>query len=143
MIVNPEVKNRLTDEVAVENYVKEILRLHSPVQCTGRLNIVDLLTEWGKIPAGSTLTLCLSTTNRHPGHFENSDQLLIQRRQKDHLSFGYGIHHCLGHQLEILEARAVVGSVLRKRTTWHIVEEPHWSPKYTIRSMTKMIIEET
>ncbi len=138
ILMDSTIVARLVDSRMVENYVKEVLRLYSPVQCTGRICTSIIETSAGVIPEGSTLTLCIGAANRDPDHFYQAEGLLLDREKYDHLSFGYGIHHCLGHQMAIVEATTVVQHFLPQIRSWRLVMPPEWSTKYTIRSVKTM-----
>ncbi|MEQ8811432.1 MAG: cytochrome P450, partial [Imperialibacter sp.] len=115
-----------------------ILRLYSPVQITGRSNPEPIALSGVEIPANSTITLCLGSANRDPGHFENPDQLIIDRKENDHLSFGYGMHHCLGSQMAVVEAAAVVKAFLPIIDRISISSEPIWENRLMIRRLLSM-----
>ena len=60
------------------------------------------------IPAGSPVMLCLATANREPGVAPHPDEVDLEQADRNHLSFGGGIHRCLGAHLARRELRLVV-----------------------------------
>jgi cytochrome P450 len=72
------------------------------------------------VPEGSTLLLLNGSANRDGREFEDADRLDVQRRNIHHLSFGYGIHFCLGASLARLEGRVALEEVLARWTDWEI-----------------------
>lgn len=138
LIKDKELLRKLDDDASIERFVREILRLHSPVQITGRSNPEPIALSGVEIPANSTITLCLGSANRDPSHFENPDQLIIDRKVNDHLSFGYGMHHCLGSQMAVVEAASVVKAFLPKLERTSIVGKPVWENRLMIRRLLSM-----
>jgi pimeloyl-[acyl-carrier protein] synthase len=138
LIADKALLDQLDDDASIERFVREILRLYSPVQITGRSNPEPIVLSGVEIPANSTITLCLGSANRDPAHFENPDQLIIDRKVNDHLSFGYGMHHCLGSQMAVVEAASVVKAFLPKLGHTSIVGRPVWENRLMIRRLLSM-----
>ena len=65
-----------------------------------------------KIPAGSIVVPLIASANRDPKCFENANQFDVLRNAKPHLSFGYGVHFCLGASLARLEARIAMEALV-------------------------------
>jgi cytochrome P450 len=95
-------------------YVEEILRIDSPVQMTTR--IVARPTEVGgvRVPVGSELFLLLGAANRDPARFAAPDVFDPARARLSPLSFGAGVHYCLGAPLARLEAQVALPALLRR-----------------------------
>ena len=72
------------------------------------------------MPEGSTLLLLNGSANRDEREFEDADRLDVKRRNIHHLSFGYGIHFCLGACLARLEGCVALDEVLARWTEWEI-----------------------
>ena len=79
----------------------------------------ELLIELGgeTIGKGSTVVVSMLAANRDPQRFDNPDTLDIHREARGHLSFGHGVHHCLGNQLARIEMRAGFDGLLRRFPT--------------------------
>jgi cytochrome P450 len=71
-------------------------------------------TEMRGVPIGARelISVVVASANRDEDHYENPDVFDLDRRAEDHLSFGFGRHHCLGYHLANLEARTAVGALL-------------------------------
>ncbi|MGC7102985.1 cytochrome P450 [Amycolatopsis lurida] len=86
--------------------VEELMRYLSIADIFFRYAAEDLELCGETIPEGSTVVVSLLAANRDPNRFENPDSLDIHRSARGHLSFGHGIHQCLGQQLARIEMRA-------------------------------------
>ena len=96
------------------NAVEELLRYDSPVQLTSRIALEDRDFEGHPIRRGQQLVLLLGAANRDPEEFPEPDRLDLARENVRHLSFGYGIHHCLGAQLARLEGQLALQALLER-----------------------------
>ena len=90
----------------VANAVEELLRFDPPVQRTSRVATVPVVVGGVELAPGDLAFLVLAAANRDPAVFASPERLDLGRpNARDHLSFGHGIHHCLGAPLARLEAR--------------------------------------
>jgi cytochrome P450 len=64
------------------------------------------------VAAGDTLMVVVASANRDEAHYPEPDRYDLDRRADDHLSFGFGRHHCLGYHLAMREADVALGAVL-------------------------------
>jgi cytochrome P450 len=72
------------------------------------------------VAAGNIMVLLNGSANRDERHFPDADRFDIHRKVQRHLSFGYGIHFCLGAHLARLEARVALEEVLKRFPEWEI-----------------------
>jgi len=117
LLQNPAQLEQLRQNPALlDNAIEELLRFDAPVQFTSRVALED--AEVGGVPlvAGSWVTLMLGAANRDPLEFENPDALDLNRVGVRPLSFGHGIHFCLGAPLARTEARAAFRALLELGT---------------------------
>lgn len=121
-------------------FVKEILRIHSPVQITGRRSTSKLMLNNMEIPEDAVLTLCLGAANTDPKHFKNPLTIDWERPKYDHLSFGYGLHHCLGSQLAEIEATVFIEALLPLLSQMDLLSEPVFENKFAVKSFKSMHI---
>ncbi len=133
LIKNPSHQKAI-EEFGVRPFVKEILRVSSPVQITGRLTAEAMNLNGMEIPSRSTLTICLGAANTDPGYFPNPLEIDFTRNKFNHLAFGYGLHHCLGNQLAEMEAIAFVEAILPFLPKLKLEEDPELGEKFAIRS---------
>jgi cytochrome P450 len=100
------------DRASVPALVEEALRYDSPVQVIFRQATQNVELTGGKIPAGATVLLLLGSANRDARQFPEPDRFEVARNPQDHLSFGYGIHYCLGAPLARLQGRTALEALL-------------------------------
>jgi cytochrome P450 len=65
-----------------------------------------------EIPTGDLVTVVIASANRDDTHYPDPDTWDLDRHAEDHLSFGFGRHHCLGYHLARLEARLALDAIL-------------------------------
>jgi cytochrome P450 len=100
----------------IPNAVEEVLRYDSSVIHWRRRTRIDVALSGVTIPADSDVLVAIGAANRDPRVFENPDVFDIHRRNaRDHLSFGFGPHICLGAPLARLEARVVFEELTRRQ----------------------------
>ena len=92
--------------------VEELLRFDSPVQADFRRVLADCEVSGFPLRKRDNVVLLLGAANRDPEVFENPDRLDVGRNPRSHISFGSGIHHCLGAPLARLEGRIVLEMLL-------------------------------
>jgi cytochrome P450 len=140
---NPEQLARLkADPSLVSNAVEEFLRYDSSVQLTGRVALEDIDDLGGKrIPKGESVLCLLGSANRDPAVYpDRPDQLDINRPNVKPLSFGGGIHHCLGAQLARIEAEIAIATLLRRLPELRLddAENPEWRPTFVLRGLKRL-----
>ena len=94
--------------------IEEVLRLRTPFPRVGRLTRLDTEVGGVPIPAGQILLPWLAAANRDERVFADPDRFDIHRVPNPHLTFGHGIHFCLGAPLARLEARVVLRMLLER-----------------------------
>jgi len=118
---HPDERRKLVDEPGlVPNAVEEILRYEAPSPVQARLVTADVEHHGQTVPAGSVMALLNGSANRDDRKFPNGDTLDVTRKIDHHLSFGYGIHFCLGSHLARLEGRVALEEVLKRFPEWEI-----------------------
>jgi cytochrome P450 len=88
-----------------------------------------------EIPRGAELGLLFGSANRDPSVFDAPDELRLDRAPNPHLTFGAGIHFCLGAPLGRLELQTSLRALLERFPTMEPAEEPRWKPNYIIRGL--------
>jgi len=105
----PDLRAQLVaDPALIGPTIEEVLRLELPAPITPRVVLVDVEVCGTLLPAGAQVGLCLATANREPGWFGHADDVDLSQADGGHLSFGGGIHRCLGSHLARRELRLVV-----------------------------------
>ncbi|MDA9404691.1 cytochrome P450 [Bradyrhizobium sp. CCBAU 45389] len=122
--------------------IEEFLRYDSSVQMTGRVALEDIEDLGGRqIPKGETVLCLLGSANRDPAVYpDRPDRLDVTRQNVKPLSFGGGIHFCLGAQLARIEAEIAIATLLRRLPDLRIddVENPKWRPTFVLRGLTQL-----
>ena len=126
----------------ITNAIEEFLRYDSSVQMTGRVALEDIDDLGGKkIPKGESVLCLLGSANRDPAVYpDRPDQLDITRPNVRPLSFGGGIHFCLGAQLARIEAEVAIATLLRRLPDLRLddAENPEWRPTFVLRGLKTM-----
>src|SRR3954451_13840506 len=124
------------------NASEEFLRYDSSVQLTGRVALEDIDDLGGKkIPKGESVLCLLGSANRDPAVYpDRPDRLDITRPNVRPLSFGGGIHHCLGAQLARIEAEVAIATLLRRLPDLRLddAENPEWRPTFVLRGLKQL-----
>jgi cytochrome P450 len=123
----------------ITNAIEEFLRYDSSVQLTGRVALEDIDDLAGKkIPKGESVLCLLGSANRDPAVYpDRPDRLDITRPNVKPLSFGGGIHFCLGAQLARIEAEVAIATLLRRLPELRLddAENPEWRPTFVLRGL--------
>jgi cytochrome P450 len=118
--------------------VEELLRWDTPLQLFERWVLDDVELHGARIPRGAELGLVFGSANRDPDVFDEPDALRFDRDPNPHVTFGAGIHFCLGAPLARLELQTSFATVLRRMPALELVEEPAWKPGYIIRGLRSL-----
>lgn len=111
----------------IPNAVEELLRFDSSVITWRRKTSRAVDVAGVPIPAGANLLLALCSGNRDDAHFAHPDELDLNRdNAKTHLSFGFGIHYCLGAPLARLELRIILEELTRRKPNMQLVLDQRW-----------------
>jgi hypothetical protein len=122
--------------------VHELMRFDSPVQFTARTALDDLDLHDRCIRAGDTVLFVVGSGNRDPDIYPDPDRLDLTRRSRDHLSFGYGAHYCLGAPLALVTSEVVLDTILRRRPGLRLADEPpSWRPTINFRFLTTLPVD--
>jgi hypothetical protein len=126
----------------ITNAIEEFLRYDSSVQLTGRVALQDIPDLGGKkIPKGETVLCLLGSANRDPAAYpDHPDRLDVTRPNIRPLSFGGGIHHCLGAQLARIESEIAISTLLRRLPELRLddADNPEWRPTFVLRGLKRL-----
>jgi cytochrome P450 len=113
LLANPEQLDRLVqDPSLLPNAIEEANRFTAPIQFTFREATEETEIAGTRIPKGAIVVLHLAAANRDPRQFENPEQFRVDRPLGKNVSFGHGIHFCLGAHLAGQEVRTAIGGLL-------------------------------
>ncbi|MCZ6502608.1 MAG: cytochrome P450 [Gammaproteobacteria bacterium] len=129
-----------SDPSLVTNAVEELLRYDSSVQFSGRTAFEDVEIHGRKISKGEEVMTLLGAANHDPEMYEDPDSLDIRREKIKPLSFGGGIHTCLGAQLARIEASVALNTLLKRLPGFKLddIETPEWKDTITLRGLKQL-----
>jgi len=123
------------DHALIPTAVEELLRFDTPLQLFERWVLEPFELHDVRIPRGAELGLVFGSANRDPDAFDEPDRLDIGRTPNAHLTFGAGIHFCLGAPLGRIELQTSFRTLLERFPAMELVEEPRWRPNYIVRGL--------
>jgi cytochrome P450 len=137
---NPDQLRLLKNNPLLPTVIDELLRYDSPVQIATRTALKDVTVGGSKIEKNETVLCLLGAANRDPAVYADPDRLDITREDSRPLSFGGGIHFCLGAQLARLEAQIAIETLLRRLPDLALdnPEEPDWRPTFALRGLNSL-----
>jgi cytochrome P450 len=123
--------------------IEEFFRFTSPLQYTVRVNKDALEFAETRIPPHSKLYLCLASANRDDRVFENPDDLMPNRTPNEHLSFGKGVHFCLGANIARQEMRLCLKPMVNFLKDYRIkgASQVKWSKQIFMRTIESVELE--
>jgi len=139
---HPDQRRELAaDRSLVPGAIEEILRYEAPSPVQARTVQRDVEYYGQTVRAGEIMVLVNGSGNRDDRHFPDGDRFDIHRNIDHHLSFGYGLHFCLGAALARLEGRVALDEVLQRFPEWEVDRDnARLSPTSTVRGYAKVPI---
>jgi cytochrome P450 len=132
---HPDQRRQIVeDRSLIPNAIEEILRFEPPGPQIARYmpEAVELYDT--KVPAESVMMFLVGSGNRDQRHFDEPDRFDIHRKMDKHLTFGYGIHFCLGAALARLQGRIALDELLTRFPEWEVdVDRAYIAPTSTVR----------
>ncbi len=144
LLRHPDQLTRLVaDPSLMTNAVEELLRYVAPVQITRRIATSDLEIRGRQIPKGSFVLCSLASANRDPEFWGLDGETLDLGRANasQHVSFGSGVHYCLGASLAKLEAEVAIASFVDRFAGATIVGDPEWNGRINLRGLEKLVLD--
>jgi len=129
---HPDQRQELVDDPSlIPNAIEELLRYEAPSPVQARVVTRDVEHYGQTVKEGSIMLLLNAAANRDEREFPDPDRFDIHRKMAHHLTFGYGIHFCLGSHLARLEGRVALDEVLKRFPRWEVdwenAEQAHTS----------------
>ncbi|HZD66940.1 MAG TPA: cytochrome P450 [Acidimicrobiales bacterium] len=122
----------------VASTVEELLRWDSPVQLDGRMALEEVVVAGHHLVPGDVVLTLLGSANRDPARFVDPERLDLCRTDGGPISFGGGIHYCLGAGLARMEGQVVFGTLARRFAAIELAEEPEWRSGLTLRGLSSL-----
>jgi cytochrome P450 len=123
---NPGEYDRLrANPTLVESMVPEIIRWQTPLAHMRRTALSDTMLGGKQIRQGDKVVMWYLSANRDETEIKQADRFIIDREHpRRHLSFGFGIHHCIGNRIAELQLRVLWQEILKRFPSIDIVGEP-------------------
>jgi cytochrome P450 PksS len=140
LLQHPDQLTRLREEpTLIKSAIEELARFVVPAEtATERYAREDVTVAGTTIPKGELVLAVIASANRDPRHFDNPDALNIARENNKHLSFGQGVHYCLGAPLSRLEAQIAISALVRRAPALRLSGAPdrlRWRGGLIIRGL--------
>jgi cytochrome P450 len=137
---HPDQRQELVEDPSqIPNAIDELLRYEAPSPVQARYVTRDVEQHGQMVKEGSVMLLINGAANRDEREFPDPDRFDIHREINHHLTFGYGIHFCLGTHLAKLEGRVALDEVLKRFPRWEVdwdhAEQAHTS---TVRGWERL-----
>jgi cytochrome P450 len=121
LAANPDQRADLAaDPELLANAVEELLRYEAPSPVQGRWSTAESEFHGTTIPANSKVIMITGSAGRDDRAFPDADRFDVHRKIDHHVSFGYGVHFCLGAALARMEGRVALEEVLRRFPEWSV-----------------------
>ena len=139
LLRSPEQLERLRVEPALmRNAVEEFLRYDGPVQFTQRAALEEVELDGERFARGTGFYLSLGAANRDPEAYDRPDELDVERDRPAPVTFGGGIHHCLGAAMGRIEARLALGALLERAPRLALAGAPRWREGAVFRGLESL-----
>jgi len=118
--------------------IEELLRFDTPLSLFERWVLEPIEVHGVQLQRGDEVAMLFGSANRDPDAFARPDELDLTRDPNPYLSFGAGIHYCLGAPLAKLELGIAFETLLRRAPRLELVEPPRWKPTFVLRGLESM-----
>lgn len=126
------------DPSLLPSAIEELLRFDTPLSMFERWVLEPIEVHGITIPRGSEVALLFGSANRDPAVFPHADELDLTRDPNPYLSFGAGIHYCLGAPLAKLELGIAFETLMRRVPRLELIEPPRWKPTFVLRGLESL-----
>jgi cytochrome P450 len=126
------------DRALLPTAVEELMRYDSPLQLFERTATEDVAIGGVTVAAGQKIAALLGAANRDPAVFADPDTFDVGRADNPHVSFGAGVHFCIGAPLARLELQASFAALLDRTAAMELGDEPVRRPEFVIRGLAEL-----
>lgn len=125
-------------EPITEPIIEEIMRYDAPLHLFTRYALEDMEYAGIKLKKGEEVGLMLGAANRDPSRFESPDQFITSRETNPHVSFGAGIHFCIGAPLARLEMLIALQTLFKRLPNLKVAASPHYKNVYHFHGLEEL-----
>ncbi|WP_353865624.1 cytochrome P450 [Svornostia abyssi] len=139
-----EFEKLKADPSVIPNMVSEIIRWQTPLAYMRRVATQDVHFGGQFIRKGDVVVMWYASGNRDEAKFENADALIIDRHNaRNHISFGFGVHRCMGNRLAEMQLRILWEELLERFDRIDVVGEPTYVQSNFVKGYDKMMVQLT
>ncbi len=136
---HPAQLHQLQSDLSLINTaVEELMRFDTPLQLFRRWVLQDIDYQGITLKKGTEVALLFGASNHDVDVFNNPDKLDLTRHPNPHISFGGGVHYCLGAPLARMELQIAFTTLLQRLPNLKLMEEPEFHPTYVIRGLKSL-----
>jgi len=142
LAANPDERARWRNDPGLTtNAVEELLRYDTPVLTIGRNALEDVEVGGRQVSKGQLAVLLLGVANRDIRRFPDADDLNLDRPDPQPLSFGHGIHHCIGAALARLELQVALPALIDALGDYTVETDTiEWMPNVSLRRPDRLVV---
>ncbi|HLM05055.1 MAG TPA: cytochrome P450 [Blastococcus sp.] len=139
LLRHPDQLARLRDDRSLlPTAIEELMRFDSPLQLFERTATEDVEIGGITVEKGRKIAALLGAANHDPAVFEEPERLDVGRTDNPHISFGAGVHFCIGAPLARVELQASFGALLDRTSSLELGREPVRRPEFVIRGLAEL-----
>lgn len=137
-----EFKKLKANPDLIPNMVSEIIRWQTPLAYMRRIAKQDVELNGQTIKKGDKVVMWYASGNRDERSIDNPDQFIIDRKgARNHISFGFGVHRCMGNRLAELQLRILWEELLQRFDDIKVVGEPEHVQSNFVKGYSKMMVQ--
>ncbi len=139
LLRHPDQWERLRkDPSLMETAVDETLRYDSAAHASVRMTLEDAEISGVRIPKGAVVAAINGSANRDPAAFPDPDRFDVARKENRHVTFGFGVHRCLGATLAKAQLGISYRTLARRYPKLRMASEPTWHPNFAFRGLEQL-----
>ena len=134
----------MNDPGLIPNMVSEIIRWQTPLAYMRRVAKEDVELNGKTIKKGDKVVMWYVSGNRDERKIDQPDQFIIDRKNaRNHLSFGFGVHRCMGNRLAEMQLRILWEELLKRFDNIEVLDEPKYVQSNFVKGFTEMKVKLT
>ena len=132
----------VADPSLIDNAVAEIIRWQTPLAHMRRTALQDAVLGGKQIRKGDKVVMWYASGNRDTSVFDNPDSIIIDRKNaRRHLSFGFGIHRCMGNRIGELQLRILWEEILKRFSRVEVTGDPVLTHSNFVKGYTSLPVK--